>query len=88
MRVALGWLSEWIPLPDSSDELVERLTLGGLEIEGIESSGPALEGVVVGHVVECGPHPDADRLSLCRVAGRISQPCFEMRWLAVPSRLE
>ena len=43
MRVALGWLSEWISLPGSREELVERLTLGGLEIEGIESTSPALE---------------------------------------------
>ena len=74
MRVALDWLSEWIPLPGSTEELVERLTLGGLEIEGIESTGPALEGVVVGHVVECGPHPDADRLSLCRVDAGGDEP--------------
>ena len=36
MRVPLGWLEEWIDLPASQDELMERLALGGLEIEGVE----------------------------------------------------
>ncbi len=67
MRVALGWLAEWIPLPDSTDALMERLTLGGLEIESIERTGPPLDGIVVGHVVACERHPDADRLSVCQV---------------------
>ncbi|MDX1650368.1 MAG: phenylalanine--tRNA ligase subunit beta, partial [Myxococcota bacterium] len=66
MRVPLGWLSEWIPLPPL-EELVERLTLGGLEIEDVIFTGPALDAVRVGHVLERRPHPDADRLSVCRV---------------------
>ncbi len=74
MKVALGWLSEWIPLPDSTDALVERLTLGGLEVEERIETGPDLEGIVVGHVVECGPHPNADRLSLCRVDAGGEEP--------------
>ena len=67
MRVPLDWLSEWILLPGSAEELAERLTLGGLEIEDIEKSGPDLSALRVGHVVESGPHPNADRLSLNRV---------------------
>ncbi len=67
MKVPLGWLAEWIDLPASVEELEERLTLGGLEIEGIEKTGPDLSGVIVGHVLERQPHPDADRLSVCRV---------------------
>ena len=67
MKVDLGWLSEWIDLPSSVGELVDRLTFAGLEIEGIERTGPDLAGVRVGHVVERLQHPNADRLSLCRV---------------------
>lgn len=67
MRVPLGWLSEWIDLPESREELQRRLTVGGLEIEGVERSGPDLSAIVVGRVVERSPHPDADRLSFCRV---------------------
>jgi phenylalanyl-tRNA synthetase beta chain len=69
--VPLGWLAEWVELPWPAREtlgaFVERLTLGGLEIEEVIRSGPELAGLVVGHVLERKPHPDADRLSLCRV---------------------
>jgi phenylalanyl-tRNA synthetase beta chain len=66
MRVPLDWLAEWIDLP-SDEELAERLNLGGFEDAEIETSGPDLSAVVVGHVDECGPHPNADRLSFCKV---------------------
>ncbi|MEN8162235.1 MAG: phenylalanine--tRNA ligase subunit beta, partial [Myxococcota bacterium] len=67
MRVPLGWLAEWIELPDTVEALVDRLTAVGLEVEEILRTGPELEGVRVGLVRECGQHPDADRLSLCHV---------------------
>jgi phenylalanyl-tRNA synthetase beta chain len=66
MRVALGWLAEYVKLP-APEALVERLTTAGIEIEGIERTGPDLSGVRVGHVVSREKHPDADKLSLCRV---------------------
>jgi phenylalanyl-tRNA synthetase beta chain len=66
MRVPLGWLREWIDLPDEV-ELCERLTLAGLEIEEIVRSGPDLSALRVGLVLEKRQHPNADRLSLCRV---------------------
>ncbi len=75
MKVALRWLAEWVDLPASTDALLERLTLGGLEIEGVERTGPDLSGLVVGHVVACERHPNADRLSVCRVdAGGGGEP--------------
>jgi phenylalanyl-tRNA synthetase beta chain len=67
MKVSLDWLAEWVELPRSLEELEERLTLAGLEIEGVERSGPDLSQIRVGSVIECGRHPDADRLSVCRV---------------------
>jgi phenylalanyl-tRNA synthetase beta chain len=66
MRVSLEWLGEFIALPPE-DALVERLELGGFEDVAIERPGPDLSAIRVGRVVECGPHPGADRLSLCRV---------------------
>ena len=66
MKVPLGWLAEWVDLPDEA-ELCERLTLAGLEIEEILRSGPDLSAIRVGHVVERRQHPNADRLSLCKV---------------------
>jgi len=66
MRVALGWLAELIDVPPV-DALAERLTTAGIEIEGIERVGPDLSGLRIGHVVAREKHPDADKLSVCRV---------------------
>ena len=66
MKVPLGWLSEWIDLP-ARDALCDRLTSAGLEIEEILETGPDLSAVRVGLVAEREAHPDADRLSLCKV---------------------
>lgn len=67
MRVPLRWLAEWIDLPAPPDEIAERLTAAGLEVEGVERIGPDLSGIRVGLVLEREKHPNADRLSLCRV---------------------
>ena len=67
MRVPLNWLAEWVDLPPSHEELGRRLTIGGLEIEGVTQGGPDLSSIVVGSVIERSAHPNADRLSLCRV---------------------
>jgi phenylalanyl-tRNA synthetase beta chain len=74
MKVPLGWLAEWIELPASVDALVDRLTAAGLEVEGVLRTGPDLAGVSVGHVLERRAHPDADRLSVCRVDVGAGEP--------------
>jgi phenylalanyl-tRNA synthetase beta chain len=66
MRVALGWLEEFVDLPPQA-ELEERLTLAGVEIEDVLRTGPDLSAIRVGHVLERKQHPNADRLSVCRV---------------------
>jgi len=66
MRLDLDWLGEWIDLPPTAD-LVHRLDMGGFEDTAVEQTGPDLSAIRVGHVVAQGPHPNADRLSLCRV---------------------
>ncbi len=66
MKVPLGWLAEWIPLPERG-ALEERLTVGGLEIEDVTLTGADLSALRVGHVLERAQHPDADRLSVCAV---------------------
>jgi phenylalanyl-tRNA synthetase beta chain len=68
MRISLQWLSEWLggTLPPPKD-LAARLTMAGLEIEGIEAAAPPLPGVIVGHIVERVKHPNADTLSVCTV---------------------
>ncbi|MBI5378657.1 MAG: phenylalanine--tRNA ligase subunit beta, partial [Nitrospirae bacterium] len=67
MRLSLNWLKEFIDPGLSPEELADRLTQAGLEVEGIERFGEGIEGVVVGAVRETRPHPGADKLTLCRV---------------------
>ena len=73
MRLSLGWLAEFVELP-GDEELTERLNLGGFEDAVVEAAGPDLAGVVVGHVVSREQHPDADRLSVCRVDTGADEP--------------
>ena len=70
MTTSLNWLKEYIDIHLSPDETGDLLTSLGLEVEGteeIETIKGGLEGVVVGHVKECGKHPNADKLSLTKV---------------------
>jgi phenylalanyl-tRNA synthetase beta chain len=67
MNISTRWLREWVN-PDVSDlKLSEKLTMAGLEVDRIAPVAPPFEGLVVGHVVSCGKHPNADKLSLCEV---------------------
>lgn len=67
MKISLNWLREYVELPESVPALCELLTLAGVEVEGIENRGVAIEKVVVAQILESNPHPNADRLSVCRV---------------------
>jgi len=67
MKVSCNWLREYVDCELSPAKLADLLTMAGLEVEGIEEVGDALEGVVVGEIIAVDPHPQADRLSLCRV---------------------
>ena len=67
MRVSEQWLREWVNPSLSTGELAEALTMAGLEVDAIEPAAPALDGVVVGRIAECHPHPEADRLQICTV---------------------
>ncbi len=67
MKFSEAWLREWVDPPVDAESLYEQLTMAGLEIEGFEPVAGAFAGVVVGEVIAAGKHPDADKLSLCRV---------------------
>lgn len=67
MRISLEWLKAYVDVPDDPEWIAHRLTMAGLEISSVEILGKGIEDVVVGQILEKGRHPDADRLSLCRV---------------------
>ncbi len=67
MKVPVSWLREYVDVDASPEELADKLTFSGIEVEGIRSIGSDCDGVVVGEVRHIEPHPGADRLRLCRV---------------------
>ena len=70
MNISYSWLKEYIDLSISPDEVAERLTMLGLEVGKIDRSGSVpggLAGVVVGEVLSAERHPNADKLSVCKV---------------------
>jgi phenylalanyl-tRNA synthetase beta chain len=67
MRLSLNWLRDFVDLTVTAEELADRLTLAGLEVEALEQVAPDFSGVVVGRVAKVEPHPQADRLQLAEV---------------------
>jgi phenylalanyl-tRNA synthetase beta chain len=67
VKISLSWLSEYVDFPPGAEELAERLTLAGFEVEKIDRPGEALKGVVVARIVESALHPSADKLSVTKV---------------------
>ena len=67
MNISTRWIREWANPDVSDNELSEKLTMAGLEVDRIAPVAPPFNGLVVGHVVNCDKHPNADKLSLCEV---------------------
>ena len=67
MKFSELWLREWVNPAVDSVALCEQITMAGLEVDGIEPVSGAFNGVVVGEVVECGQHPNADKLRVTKV---------------------
>ena len=67
MKFGIDWLKEWVPVAMPTAQLCDQLTAAGLEVDAVEPSAPAIAGVVVGHVLEAQPHPNAESLAICRV---------------------
>ena len=67
MQFPESWLRTLVNPPIATDELAHRLTMAGLEVEDTVPAAPAFTGVVVGHIVDIAPHPDADKLRVCQV---------------------
>ncbi|WP_018692719.1 phenylalanine--tRNA ligase subunit beta [Algicola sagamiensis] len=67
MKFSEQWLREWVNPAISTEALSEQLSMAGLEVDGVEPVAGEFTNVVVGQVVECGQHPNADKLQVTKV---------------------
>ncbi|MDZ4875705.1 MAG: Phenylalanine--tRNA ligase beta subunit [Chroococcidiopsis cubana SAG 39.79] len=67
MRISLNWLREIVDITMTPEELAHTLTMAGFEVEEIEDRRTWADGVVIGKVLECQRHPNADKLSVTKV---------------------
>ncbi len=67
MKFSEQWVREWVNPAISTEQLCEQITMLGLEVDGVEKVAGDFTGVVVGEVVECAQHPDADKLRVTKV---------------------
>ncbi|MBL8300268.1 MAG: phenylalanine--tRNA ligase subunit beta [Rhodanobacteraceae bacterium] len=68
MKFSENWLRSLVNPAADRAELCHRLTMAGLEVEGVEALGEGLAGVLVGEIIACDKHPNADKLRVCSVA--------------------
>jgi phenylalanyl-tRNA synthetase beta chain len=67
MKVPISWLKEYVDVDATPQEIAEKLTFSGIEVEGIDVVGGCLDDVIVVEITAIQPHPGADRLRLCQV---------------------
>jgi len=67
MKISLNWLREYVELPSGVPDLADLLTRAGVEVEDVVTLGVAIPKVVVAQILESTQHPNADRLSVCKV---------------------
>lgn len=73
MKISYNWLKEFVKLPIGAQDLANRLLLLGFEVSAMERKGGGFSGVIVGQILEIAKHPNADRLSLCKVTDGVSE---------------
>src|SRR5881396_1459049 len=67
MKVTLNWLKQYVDFDWSTEELADRLTMLGLEVEGVNTVTGEFEGIVVAQILSRDKVPGADKLSVCKV---------------------
>jgi len=67
MLVSLKWLKDYVDIEIGPEEVAERLSMAGIEVESVDETCPDFTDVVVAKILSIKPHPDADKLSLCEV---------------------
>jgi phenylalanyl-tRNA synthetase beta chain len=74
MRFSEAWLRDYVNPPLDTAQLVHQLTMAGLEVDSVEPAAGLFSGVVVAEILEASPHPQADRLRVCKVAAGSPEP--------------
>lgn len=74
MKLSKLWLREWVNFSLTEQELADKLTLAGLEVDAVSAVAGEFNNVVVAHVLSTKPHPDANRLTLCEVDANTEKP--------------
>lgn len=67
MKISYNWLKKYVDLDLSPEELEDKMTFGGIEVEAIEKSGENLDQIIIGEIKEKYDHPNADKLAVCKV---------------------
>lgn len=67
MKFSEQWLRQWVNIEASTEELTSKLTMAGLEVDGIESVAVPFSGIVIAEIIACEQHPDADKLQVTTV---------------------
>ena len=67
MKIGYNWLKSYVNIDCDLSTLCEKLTMAGIEVEGIEAAAGVPAGVVVAKIMERKPHPDRDHMSVCQV---------------------
>src|ERR1700736_2429104 len=67
MKLSFSWLKEFLPFTQSVSEIIDEVTYAGVEVEEIQQRGADFDKVIVAQIESFEPHPNADRLSVCRV---------------------
>ena len=67
MKFSEQWVREWVNPAINTEQLCEQITMLGLEVDGVEAVAGEFSGVIVGEVVECAQHPDADKFRVNKV---------------------
>lgn len=67
MRFSVNWLKEYVDFDDKPEELADKLTMAGLELEELVQTGEGIDKIVVAEILEITPHPNAEKLVLCNV---------------------
>ncbi len=67
MLISLNWLKDFVEIREAPADLAERLTMAGLEVEGVSDLSAGFENLVIGEIVSLQAHADAERLTVCQV---------------------